>query len=527
MSFFSDLLHSLFGTHKSTPATPTRAVAVTVFDNAGHPVANAHVVLDSIGTKLMGLTNTNGYTVFPIVPDTPVLVQSHVWVTADKCEDYASHVDLGAGNFTVRIGEATVGHDVTLPAIKRKMTARTGVVRAVGHNYVDDDGVFYPLGATLFWALRGWKFERERVKQNIQWLATFKYDYIRILGEVNWPGNDISPDAWGAEYDTLLGELIDFTYDECGMRVQLTMIGGGTANWGALASRIAAVINANRQHKIQFIEVANEWWQNFKDEENMKGLGRTFKSSTPCLVALSAPQEEGATEKTKTWVAAGAASCGTAHFDRNAGENHWRHVRKPWESRSPQFPSSSNEPGGPRSSVAEYTEPIHLIMSRAVAILCGFDSYVLHNGAGVAGQIDPAHNRPANLWEVPGIDIIMNKVRALDAMLPSNASNGICTRTGLAGHPLSSDAFWPDGGDHGVVRDYALVQGDSFWQVLLGIKDHVSLKASNNYDFTVTDPVTGFTGETYHIRAGQSMSFGPTSRDTTGLGALILKGRRV
>src|SRR5262245_31611748 len=57
---------------------------------------------------------------------------------------------------------------------------RRGIVHPSGRCWADDDGLFYPLGQTLFWAMRGWKYERDRIKQNMQFLAGWA-DYIRIL----------------------------------------------------------------------------------------------------------------------------------------------------------------------------------------------------------------------------------------------------------------------------------------------------------------------------------------------------------
>ena len=54
-------------------------------------------------------------------------------------------------------------------------------------------GVFHPLGLTFFWALYGWKYERERVLDHLTWLAPKGFDYLRILGEVDWVGRSIEP----------------------------------------------------------------------------------------------------------------------------------------------------------------------------------------------------------------------------------------------------------------------------------------------------------------------------------------------
>src|SRR5439155_12200302 len=124
------------------------------------------------------------------------------------------------------------------------------------------------------------------------------------------------------------------------------------------------------------------------------------------------------------YMPSGAATLATIHMDRTYGDGGWRECRQPWDWKDFPFPVSHNEPIGPRSSVAEETDPMRLAMLRAVGLINGVEAFVLHNGAGVGGRVDPAHNRPANLWEVPNIDAIMDAVRGVDALMPARAGDG-------------------------------------------------------------------------------------------------------
>jgi hypothetical protein len=400
--------------------------------------------------------------------------------------------------------------------------ARTGVVRASGRRFLDDQGVFCPMGGTLFWAMRGWKFERDRVKLNMAYLAHY-CDYQRILAQVGWSGNEIDED-W-PDHVQILGEVIDYAYDVLGMRTQVTGVGGGDYSATKILDNMIAAIRG-RESKVIYTEVANEWYGNWDgSEEQMKAAGKKLLSALPNLVALSAPQEEMSTQRTNPWVRDGFASMGTAHKDRSDTKTDWkwRHVRQTWESRDPSYPLSHGEPGGPLSSVASFMEPIHLAMSRAVGILCGFEGYCLHNAAGVTGQVDPARGRPANVWEVPGIDQIMATVRALTQILPGDPSAGQATRKGLGAHPLTADLIWPDGGDHGVVRDYARRNGATFWQCLQGVKNYVNLTADRAYRLTLIDPITHAPRE-MSVGAGETIRVDLGSVDTQGYGAWIIRG---
>jgi hypothetical protein len=119
----------------------------------------------------------------------------------------------------------------------------------------------------------------------------------------------------------------------------------------------------------------------------------------------------------------------------------------------------------------------------------------------------------------------MTVLRRLEKYLPDNATDGTNTRNGLGPHPLTCDAFTQDGGDHGCVRDYAIVNGDHWWQTVFGIKNYVNLRASSNCKVTFIDPITEDSHEVT-LSAGQSyrLECSP-SRDEEGWGAWIVRGQ--
>lgn len=532
MSWFSKLFGGLFGRKKRPTPTPPvniyRAVAVTVFAD-GQPVESANVILDS-HPPFHGMTNKAGYVLFPMVPKS--LTASHLTIAAAGYHPFSEHVDLAPENHTLRVGDKPQSEwDRIFEGLKRDRPPaenRHGVVVAWGNSFADMNGVFLPFGHTLMWSLRGFKHEPDRIKDNIRWLAQRGFDFDRTLCQVGWTGLLTDPN-W-PDYEQVLASKLDFTFDECGMRTQLTLIGGGSGfDPMELARKVVRVVR-EREHKVMYLEVANEWYGNFKDENKLKEIGKFLKDNLPNLVALSAPKEELAGKRSREWVKGGYANMGTAHFDRDddKADWKWKHVRKPWESRGESFPQSHGEPGGPLSSVAEYHEPIHLAMSRAVSILCGYSSYVLHNGAGIFGvpQQGPTGFRPANVWETPNIEEIVNAVGNIEMILPPNPHQGVPTRKGFDNHPLSADINWPDGGDHGIVRDYAMVQGGNFWQTLIGVKNYVNLRSNGNYSLRIFDPITQEytsrlvnTGETIRVENSPS-------RDSRGYGAWIVQGTR-
>ena len=416
-----------------------------------------------------------------------------------------------------------------LHVIHSPVQARRGIVRAESRSFVDDDGAFYPLGGTLFWSLYGWKNDRDRLKQNLDYLKQHHYDYVRILGEVDWAGEAIDP-AW-PDYQQVLGEFLDYAYDTCGLRTELTLV-GGSGDPMAIAQKVVPVITAGRQHKILNLEVANESYGRPLTLAAMQAAGRYLRQNLPNLVALSSGEglnsyAPGSTDWRADYVSvympADAANLGTIHMDRGYGDFGWREVRQPWDWKDFPFPVSHNEPIGPRSSVAEETDPVRLAMLRAVGLINGVGAFILHNGAGVAGRVDPGHNRPANLWEVPGIDAVMDAVRGVDAWMPPRVGEGNHWNNAWTGNPWVADAFWSDGADHGVNRNYTVSTSDGWVSTVAGVKDRAVFTASRHSRVEVFDVLKGKTREV-ELPAGQSLTLVPDSLDSNGYGAFIIVG---
>lgn len=443
------------------------------------------------------------------------------WVTA-RIQEMPQWVSATAGSWGP-------WEHFTVHVLVSPINQRHGIVRAENRSWVDDDGTFYPLGATMMWSLWGWKNDRDRLKQNLQWLAQYKFDYVRILGEVDWANEAIDP-SW-PDYEQVLGEFIDFAYDQCGLRVELTLV-GSSGDPMDLAQKAAAVINAGRQHKIMNLEVANESYGRPITLQQMVDAGRYLRQNTPNLVALSSGEglssyvpnsTDWRADYVTTYMPSDAANLGTIHMDRTFGDLGWRAERQPWDWKDFNFPISHNEPIGPRSSVAEETDPMRLAMLRAVGLINGVGAFVLHNGSGVTGQVDPSHNRPANLWEVPGIDAVMKAVRGIDAWMPQRAGEGQHWNNAWAGNPCVVDAFWGDGDDHGVNRNYVVATSDGFIATEAGVKDHAVFTLSRNTRLEIFDIISGKVNEVT-VNGGQTFTLTPSSTDSNGYGGFVLIG---
>ena len=372
------------------------------------------------------------------------------------------------------------------PAWEPLVTRRTGLVRAEGRTVRDDTGVFHPLALTMMWAYHGWTRDRDRFKANIDFLRPYGYDGVRIAGQVTGAGWDANPLDPG--YVPSMIELVDYLYDSAGLRTEMFGVGDPGVDPMDLARKMADIVRG-REQKILSLEASNEGHATLPE---MIDMVRYLRANTAVpLIALTSPGD--ADQLIAAFNDAGATEF-TVHTERGGGD--WRMVRQGRD--LAQFPGivNSNEPPGPHSSIASIEAPRTLAMLRANCLIGKAAKFCLHVGDMVAGQVDPAHGRVANLWEIDNIDQILKVVRGVDRWFPAGCENwqptsqhGGTDRVGP--HPLLSDAIWSDGDDHGVDRAYALVDGGRFVEVLNGVRQRARLLPLSAMDVTAFDPLTG------------------------------------
>jgi hypothetical protein len=371
------------------------------------------------------------------------------------------------------------------PVIPPLPVGRRGAVRLEGRAFADADGPWLATGTTLFWALWGERHDPERLEQNLAWLANEGGDYVRILGMVgteSWADRRIDPNDH--DYWDLVRKL-DARLERHGLRFQITVFADAQAmmpNKDArpgFLDRWVHYANAH-PHRVTMIEIANEYWQNGLDLEELVTLTKRANAATSVLVASSAPGcgtfPEGETPDAiacrAEWAALGAVSdLMGPHFDRDISkaDGVWRPVRQPWEMlfTPPARAYINNEPIGPQSSVAADDGPGRMMMAAAVTWLTGGAAYTLHTGAGIrgGGQFDRDRGRSANLWEVPRISDTWSALRAVRTLLPPTLPNCAAKNAHWGDAPLSVD---PDT----LVRAYQAVCPDGTIVALpFGVRD--------------------------------------------------------
>jgi len=514
------------------PLPPLRAVAVVV------PVAGAQVYLDDAVPPgpHRGFTNATGYVEFAVTQ----LPVSRLVVEADGFLPYeVNGLALPLGDFQIRVGverDPNRPQDVILgPLVPEKppVTRRTGIVSLDGRAFADAGGPWLAVGASFFWGLWGWQYDRARTERNLDYLAergAGRPDYLRVfavVGGTSWDDRTAEPTALG--YDEAFTGFLDGAVAR-GMKTEVTIFASGRRPDADDIVRQLAALASPRPETIQHWEIANEGmgtgWGDAAGIAEMRELARLLRSLVPQPVALTAAQPNAADPERAHRVYDGsAANLLTEHLDRDITGTGgiWRPVRQAWD---PPFywPGawSSNEPIGPQSSVNEDDDPLRLTMAAAYTWLCNGCGYVLHAGAGIrgGGSGDQVRGRVANFWEVAHIDETLAGIAAVRSLLPADFPNfeRHNSNRNFPGYPFESDPIGQMIANGRLLRAFAATAGDRLVCMPILALDPVPFTARRSMHLDVYNPLTGTRLEAHDLAASQTYMMSP--RD-----AAVLVGR--
>jgi hypothetical protein len=381
---------------------------------------------------------------------------------------------------------------------------RRGLVRFLGRAWVDDGGPFYPLGDSMLYALghyhRGGGL-RDLVQENAHYLAGHRHDYVRWLGDVNW-ANDQHIDPTWIDYDRNAADLIDFLYDQCGLRSKITVTGGGMGNARLAAQKLLPVIQDGRQHKVLLAEAVNE--QN-DSSTNAIWIAQHLRSAG---IPVATGRGNSGIQQIRDDGNTAGSSVDCFHTERGLGDanepggRHARQVRQVWDFKEFSRPLENAEPPGPESSVATLDDPFKLALFAAATRICGAGAFCFHQGSGVYGH-DYQSNygyRYARFAQRPDQDRLMRAVRAADARLPRGVENWQKFNGGYGG-PLIVDVSRGS-----VNKNYGSRSGGAFCQVVIGADGPVTLKAAQPCTLAVSNPETNETLFEGSVGAGESVA---------------------
>jgi hypothetical protein len=395
-----------------------------------------------------------------------------------------------------------------------------GRVRLAGRVLEDDRGPFLGLGATLFWGVWGYQQDRPRLVQHFDLLRAHGFEFVRVLGAVAGPSwQDRAADPREPGYDEAIAGVTDLAFER-GLRIGWTVFGDTVAATTpearqTLIDRFLA-ISTGREHKILFIEVANEGWQNgFGDRlEELQTLGRSLNDRTDILITLTSPPPPLQCGRALMSIyGAGAADFLTLHFDRNlnTADGRWGPVRQPlrwpgsFASCRASLPeaAANGEPLGPQSSVASENDPLHILTGAAVTFTAGLPIHVWHTGPGVrgGGKSDRAVKRAADLAGLPRVDEMLKGFAALKRRLPPDLPGWSRFDGAAAQSPVRLHAS----GKRNPVDIAAAWNRKTVVLVPFGIRDALVIDARASVRVEVFHPVTGAMLAEATLKSGHRM----------------------
>lgn len=419
-----------------------------------------------------------------------------------------------------------------------------GIVRVVGNSLVDNNGPFLGLGTTYMSAMRKHKYYRTRFGNDLALLASRGFNYVRILTMVGWyeawEGKEIAPvdftnrvgtEVWAwSDYWQQFRDCVDLVYSY-GMRAQVTVFADAQlmpedpstspTDLRRLQHMDGVLANlAGREHKVMFLEVGNESWQNgIPSIAKLREYGQYLADRTAIPVALSSTST-GTTAELIEMYGGSAADLATEHFTRDTSEDGWLPVRDCWRAADAQGvpPTVSNEPIGPGSSVASENDPIKLVSAACFAWVAKLPAYCYHTGAGVFGSY--------RFKDMAGLHDFMHLSSVLPPDLASWTRNdGLQSSAPFTVYCMGqANKYWTEvpGATDGCHRNIGSMKGSEFVCYPQGIRaGGVKLVARKPMSFRVYHPMTGELKHDLMLNPGEHIVL------EQGPGAYIIKGEIV
>ncbi len=372
------------------------------------------------------------------------------------------------------------------PSLGRALDSPIGLA---GKCLADNQGAFYGLGLSVFWAPWAVRHDPGLLENTAAWAQSCGMNYIRWMGAHNWSGGT-DPTIPG--YFDLMHETID-RVASYGLRSQITLFTRRTMidNPVEMVKEWAKVVNAHRD-QVCLVEIANEWEHahNGWSDEMIQDLGRCFRERSGAPLALSAPAQvtwEAMETRLKELYDGQSVPARTIHFPRrqDTAEGNWRWVRQPWHSRGMGGFIVDNEHQKWEKSLGG-RQVDHAASACATALLTGCGMTAHHDNYGVL-------NTEGTYYDDARADQFERVFAAMHQFLPNDLPNWTATRVGGAWngppHPFPRlvEQDWTAGAPRGVSRSHAALDGssDDFVMTLTGVRDHVTLYEPHAVPYTV------------------------------------------
>ncbi len=385
--------------------------------------------------------------------------------------------------------------------------ARPGITRIVGKQWVDDAGPHRPLGLSLFWALGGWMRGQQARVRDRNWAFIQKHHAVAYRGLASvkggpWDERNASIDPSDPNWAPSFAAMIDDGYQSFGLKMAVTVIGGGCPDPIGIGHRVHDIL-ADRREKILCVEAVNE--QNCTTDEAVAIARMMLDLGVPVSVGLGNAGIDAIKEAT----ARAGATYASFHQERSGNQNggpmpeddRKRNARQCWDYKDFPTASACGEPGGIKSSVAEIPDPVVMAAMRAGNVICGAGYFVVHPGAGVFGVQYPYNDgvRHANLDEVPGLAEMVDMTAGAVARVRSGAEDW--PKTNGAQGPLPITIAVGD-----VNKLYTAVGPGKFAGIIIGTSGTVRVRAAFHQHLEASDPSTGAVLAAADLHEGEELA---------------------
>ncbi len=512
------------------PSVPVWTLDVQVNDEHGGVPGAALLILDNENKGRTAVTGPTGEVLIP------TLIQSGFTITAN-----ADGYEQGSAGITLTHSQ----QNVTI-FLKRKVTVRPGITRAAGPQLLDDAGPRLYLGATFFPALWLYEHDRDRLVAHFEWFARHGIDYVRILLSAGTPTDDFwKQRILDGNPDTL--EAVLLLAAQHGLKVKVTVFGDGHLTPDQRADLLETNLRVMQRHQplVWAVELANELWDVIGRDDAITQEFRAYtkhaQASLPgMLVTLSSPPGDECADQAPYYTGY-VSSLRSFHHSRswNGDGGAWDPMTQPWMGSRFTCPGmaearEAGEPIGPGSSV-QADPPVSVdAASRwrrgaltAATFIAGEGADVLQTGSGVRALSDPADDakhhrvRPANVYDIPGIDAYAETMRAVRDLLPPT----LPTWKRLASDPQSVGLFkvstFPTNGKGGTVdRVYCATKAPTFACVAINIRGVTTFTAPRAMTVSLHRTLDATLIRSANVGAGQSFTLGPDTPGAVIVGTL-------
>lgn len=393
-------------TPQSSPTQPRATIAVAVTDDMGLPLAGATFRLNE---TLRATTDVNGYAAIEVNQG-----EVHYAVELN------TYISVHSKILLTQNTQLPILLKREIPVVNNAFIGRLRIDRGV---FVDDSGPVLPLFAHAGDLFAVWTRDRDKVRQQLNQIATAGYHGLRVwtlLAGPYWEkmhgGRTVGPKYTANYWD----EWREFVREVYLRQLRLVVSQGDIGSLGdkmserkAFAAKLAEVAKDvdGTGYVYAFVDGGNEAWQTGEsDPKRLAEFVQAYKDAGgTALLTLTSPPGEEKQELDAYSIA--PADCYDVHGFR--GGRYWdkrRHIFSiPYEGQPSKRLGIQSEPNG-SGDLVSVTDNKHELNDEAIAVLAlqsliARQAYVWFSGEGVS--INKGLETENGFWNTPKICAVL------------------------------------------------------------------------------------------------------------------------